>query len=165
MAKRARDLAFLKEALPLTHASKLAPDELGAEWWDHSVLDPQSKAEPSGDLKHTLKNLPLSVKRDIAQDSANPQQILPPEYRYVNDTINHMRDLQSLSDEKDDMPHDSIDLVLQATSNFMKEKMKYENVYPEKKKPQNVVIVGDRRDGWLADLADDDMAVDYRFGD
>lgn len=116
----------------------------------------------SGDLKHTLKGLPFRVRRDMAVDNMNPQQILPPEYRYVNDTINLMHDLQSLSDEKDDWPHDSVDLVKQGAANYMKEKMKYENVYEKKKEPQEVTIVEDRS-GFINDLVNEDMADDLRF--
>lgn len=138
---------------------------------------PFSKQATSDALKRTLKALPYSVKRDMSLTLDNPQQLLPTEYRHVNDTVNLLTDVASLSDVKEGLPKDRVQMLINATANFIKEEEKYQNVYvaPDSDAKQLTKKVGefagkvggltDKLDEMTKARVDDAMETDMIIGD
>lgn len=140
-------------------------DDLGAEWWDNSVLNPSEK---KGKPDLYTYNLAPSVRADIEKDGNNMQQYLPEEYRFVSDVANLLVDRAQWLDVKTEVPHDQVDLVMTSTSNYIKEDMKYKEVMPTQTDSEilrDIRTGVDRLDEVLAARVDDAMENDMIMGD
>lgn len=138
---------------------------------------PFSKKATSDALKRTIKDFTYSVKRDMTLQIEDPQQILPREYRHLNDTVNLLTDTAALSDVKEGLPKDRVQMLINATANFIKEENKYQNVYaqPESDPRQLVKKLGtyadkintytDRWDAMTRIAAENAMENDMIIGD
>ena len=173
--RRQQDLAFLGDQLPMTKATELkSADGLTANWWDYAITHEGPKGSKGGKgAQDALKRVTMArVRRDMAMDLDNPQQLLPREYRYVNDTVSYLHDLASLkeSTKADGMPHNRVNQVIGATNNFMREEMKYTNGVAGFRSDVAGLIPKidktiDKFDAITQRMADDAMEADMIMGD
>lgn len=159
-----RDYLLLdRNPLPMTYAtSARSTDDLGAEWWDHSLLDPKEQKHSKVDLDSLT--LPETVRRDIAFDGENLREILPEEYRFVNDTANLLVDRARMYGVHTEAPHDQVDLFLKSTANYIQEDQKYYNVFPGESQTDVLKQIRTGIDA-LAPQVEDAMEGDMIMGD
>lgn len=157
----------------MTKATELkSADGLTANWWDYAITH-EGKSKGGKGAQDALKRVTMGrVRRDMAMDLDNPQQLLPQEYRYVNDTVSYLHDLASLkeSTRADGMPHNRVNQVIGATNNFMREEMKYTNGVAGFRSDVAGLIPKidktiDKFDALTQRMADDAMEADMIMGD
>ena len=161
-----RDRYLLKKPLELALGTKKSKDDLGIEWWDYSIFHPKETTKPS---KIGLRYLNLTQRtlRDMMEDEADPQQILPSEYRYVNDTVNLLIDAVDMRDSSTGPRRTAVQETIDGLANYMKEESKYKDLYPSE-----TSLLNTKLDRYTAEvrtlaerMADDAMEADMRMGD
>lgn len=111
-----------------------------------------------------LKLTPRTL-RDISIDHFNPRQILAPQYRFVNDTVNLLTEYATLLRDDDGKRHTAVQPLIRGLANYIKEDNKYISLYPSGTSREAARLDGlvTREDTVAEARAKDAMRADMRM--
>ena len=103
----------------------------------------------------------------MMEEEADPQQILPSEYRYVNDSVNLLTDMIDMRDASTGPRRTAVQETIDGLANYMKEESKYKDLFPS-----DTSLLNTKLDRYTSEvrtlaerMADDAMEADVRMGD